>query len=617
MRSALLIAASLFCIPEAQATGIGQATQAHQLEPLRQQGTRVVTPGFPATALRPAANATAAIVEPPSVDRSSRPAAADGAPQVVYTYDRRNRLIGLQASRAGVLIHHYRYTLDASGLRTQVEATDADGVISVTRYSYDGVKRLTGETRTRDGLADFTAHYAYDRAGNRTRATVNGITTVYRYDANDRLTSETTASGPLAGTTVYTHDAAGNVLSKDGPMGRVDYVYDDAGNMSQARAGADIVEYQYDHEGLMLGKTWTPAVGEATHWRYVWDLGRDVPHIIEELSARGSSGLQVSARYVFGNGLISETRNGVKRFVLHDGAGDTRALVDTGGTVTDTFAYDAWGNIIGGGNSAAASHLYRGERLDPDLGFYYLRARWMDPAVGRFSQMDSYQGNSRVPASLHKYVYANADPVNHADPTGQAASGLTGQMAAVGIAAIVAVGTKIGIDYLLRPAANSQRLFGTWDAVAITQFRARVQAEEDTDALIGTLAVAAAKNEGHHTIPVYLCGSMDQGKASIPLAHHVAIHAQIAGVRLALESAEHYAMKTIGRHRTSDILRIAQTQQGRQAIAGALYQVYYHGQWLDKGEPDIETVFARERPPFESGAKTSLPWCTRRGGPDR
>lgn len=536
---------------------------------------------------------------------------------VLYTYDRRDRLTDLHASRAGTLLHRYHYTLDPSGLRTRIDATDADGAITVTTFTYDGVKRLTEETQTRNGVADFTGHYEYDRVGNRTLATVNGVTTTYQYDANDWLSSETTTSGPLAGITTYTHDAAGNVLTKDGPLGHVEYVYDDAGKMVEVRAGGDVVEYQYDHSGLMIGKTWTPALGQATRWRYVWDLGREIPQTIEELSAQGSGEYEVSATYVFGDGLISETRDGVTRYVIQDGFGDTRALTDTGGAVTDTFTYDAWGNVVGRTGNTPASHLYRGERLDPNLGFYYLRARWMDPTIGRFSQMDSYQGKPNEPLSLHKYLYANADPVSNVDPTGYAA-GLNSQMAAVGIAAVLAVSAKIGLDYITRPAANNRRQFGVWDAVAVTQFRAKANADDDTDALIGALAATASRNEGHHTIPVYLCGSMGQKTAKITLAQHVAIHSQIAAVRLALEGAEQYATKTIGKHRTSDILRIAQTRPGREAIAGALYKVYEWGGWLGEGRPrTIGTVFGEERPKFESGAETSLPWCTRRGGPDR
>ena len=51
-------------------------------------------------------------------------------------------------------------------------------------------------------------------------------------------------------------------------------------------------------------------------------------------------------------------------------------------------------------------------------GLYYLRARLMNPLTGRFWNADSYEGNGFDPASLHKYLYANADPVNGMDPSG-------------------------------------------------------------------------------------------------------------------------------------------------------------------------------------------------------
>lgn len=535
---------------------------------------------------------------------------------VLYSHDRRNRLTDLHASKGGTLLHHYHYTLDASGLRTKVEATDADGATTVVNYTYDFVKRLTNETQTRNGVLDFSGHYEYDRAGNRVLATVNGITTTYVYDANDRLTSETTASGPLAGLTTYTHDLAGNVLTKSGPLGLVEYTYNDAGRLSEVRSGGDLVEYEYDADGLLVHKTWTPAVGDPTRWRYVWDTSQAIPQTIEELSATGSGDYSVAATYVFGDGLVSETRNGTTHYAIQDGSGDTRALADTGGAITDTFAYDAWGSVIRRTGSTPATHLYRGERLDPNLGFYYLRARWMDPTVGRFNQMDTYPGKDRLPASLHKYLYANADPVNLVDPTGHSAAGLGQQAAAIGIAAILAVSAKLAINYMTRPAANNQRQVGVWDAVALTQFRAKEQSKEDTDVLIGTIAAAAAKDQGHHTIPVYLCGSMDQMKSAIRTDQHVAIHTEIAAVRLALEGAEQYATKTIGKHRTSEVLRIAQTRAGREAIAGALYKVYDWGGWLQTGSPTIGTAFGHERPLYEAG-KTSLPWCTRNGGPDR
>jgi len=60
-----------------------------------------------------------------------------------------------------------------------------------------------------------------------------------------------------------------------------------------------------------------------------------------------------------------------------------------------------------------------GEQYDPDLGLYYLRARYYNPATGRFMSRDPLDGNQLDPKSLHKYLYANGDPINRVDPTGR------------------------------------------------------------------------------------------------------------------------------------------------------------------------------------------------------
>jgi len=50
---------------------------------------------------------------------------------------------------------------------------------------------------------------------------------------------------------------------------------------------------------------------------------------------------------------------------------------------------------------------------DGDLGQYYLRARYYNPVLGRFTQEDVYRGDG-----LNLYAYSQSNPVKYYDPSG-------------------------------------------------------------------------------------------------------------------------------------------------------------------------------------------------------
>lgn len=104
--------------------------------------------------------------------------------------------------------------------------------------------------------------------------------------------------------------------------------------------------------------------------------------------------------------------------------------------------------------------MYRGEQYDSDLGLYYLRARFYNPLTGRLMSRDPLDGDPDDPSSLHKYLYADGDPVNASDPTGEATltenlisnqfvKRLVIGVAVVGVGATAGVGT-VGIIGLIR-----------------------------------------------------------------------------------------------------------------------------------------------------------------------
>lgn len=103
----------------------------------------------------------------------------------------------------------------------------------------------------------------------------------------------------------------------------------------------------------------------------------------------------------------------------YDGHGSVRQLTDSLGTVTDTYDYDAFGNLIASTGTTPNNFLFAGEQFDPALGLYYNRARYLDVRNGRFWGMDPFNEQSRDPATLHRYLFVRQDPINRIDPSGK------------------------------------------------------------------------------------------------------------------------------------------------------------------------------------------------------
>ena len=104
--------------------------------------------------------------------------------------------------------------------------------------------------------------------------------------------------------------------------------------------------------------------------------------------------------YTRADQLISQERDGVKSYYLYDGFDSVRMLADDEGAVTDTYTYDAFGNLISSTGNTVNDFLYRGEQYDSFTGLYYLRARYMNPSTGTFITMDEYAGSIFEPVSL-------------------------------------------------------------------------------------------------------------------------------------------------------------------------------------------------------------------------
>ncbi|RLC77297.1 MAG: hypothetical protein DRJ03_27105 [Chloroflexi bacterium] len=61
---------------------------------------------------------------------------------------------------------------------------------------------------------------------------------------------------------------------------------------------------------------------------------------------------------------------------------------------------------------------FTGEWSDSNVGLLYLRARWYGSYLNRFISPDTIVPDFRNPPSIHRYLYALANPINHTDPSG-------------------------------------------------------------------------------------------------------------------------------------------------------------------------------------------------------
>ncbi|HEX7184805.1 MAG TPA: RHS repeat-associated core domain-containing protein [Thermoanaerobaculia bacterium] len=364
-----------------------------------------------------------------------------------YTYDALNRLTRLgTAAASGAILQSYAYTLGAAGNRTRVEEQDG----TVRAYEYDDLYRLTGERVTGPSGPVRQSLFEYDPVGNRlsqTRTDGSGTASIlYTYDERDRLLSE-------SGVT-YSWDANGNLVTRSAADGATYLWSFDNRLIRVSSADGKVVEHAYDADGNRVRTEVTPPTGPPVVTEYLVDPTGPLSQVVAELDGQGN----LVAFYVRGDDLLSVIRPSGSRFYHADGLGSIRLLTDELGAVTDTYTFSAFGELLAHTGSDPNPYLFAGEPFDLNSGFYYNRARWMDPRVGRFVSSDPFPGSVFDPPSLHKYLYASANPVDNTDPSGLFTGGLVGAMANLSMRGALA-GMAIGAVF----GAVTGGILGGWE----------------------------------------------------------------------------------------------------------------------------------------------------------
>jgi RHS repeat-associated protein len=258
--------------------------------------------------------------------------------------------------------------------------------IDASTYGYDRLSRLTTVTGP-----DGPRTYAYDPAGNRSSRILSGTTTVYTYDRADRISA--------AGAMAITVNANGNTTAK-GPDA---FTFDQPNRLKTATVAGTTETYVYDGDGVRFSRQ----VGAGSPIRYVSDVNRSLPVTIDD----------GTRKYVYGLGLAYAVAGSTIEVYHPDRLGSTRAITDAAGAVTATYRTDEWGVPTTTTGSSSQPYRFTGEPQD-GTGLIYLRARYLDPSIGRFMSRDRMVGSPFAAQSLNRCVYATNNPVGLTDPSG-------------------------------------------------------------------------------------------------------------------------------------------------------------------------------------------------------
>ena len=100
-------------------------------------------------------------------------------------------------------------------------------------------------------------------------------------------------------------------------------------------------------------------------------------------------------------------------YYLTDEQGSVRYVLDADGNVQNDYRYDAFGQRIAGHENILNRLRYNAQIEDDQTGLYYLRARYYNTGIGRFTKEDVIYNDG-----LNLYAYCSSNPVMYADPSG-------------------------------------------------------------------------------------------------------------------------------------------------------------------------------------------------------
>lgn len=328
-----------------------------------------------------------------------------GNRRVDFTHDAAGRL----ASLTDWLNDTTTYTRDESGAVKTIQYGNGARVEKV----YDSGGRLTSLVNHNAANGVISSHtLTLDGLGNPLSAELDlplepanlGRSAVHLYDASNRLTS-------VAGTGIG-HDDDGRLVADRSGSTAIQYAYNAQDLITQVTQGGLLTDtYTYDGDGRRVAHTQD---GQTT--RFVIDpTGGDLYSVLAETDGANN----VQHYYLYGESLVAQITGNSHRYYHFDQTGNTLALTDDSGMVTDRYAYEPFGNTtVQGSSDNPFRFVGKYGVMDDGNGLIHMRARYYRADLGRFLSLDRLYGAMADPITLNRYQYVGGNPAIGIDPNG-------------------------------------------------------------------------------------------------------------------------------------------------------------------------------------------------------
>jgi RHS repeat-associated protein len=463
-----------------------------------------------------------------------------------YEYDGGSQILQLiNQAPDGAILSRFDYTYDELGRRTRMVTLEG-----ANDYTYDAIGQLVAVTLPGGRTIDYT----YDAEGNRLMVSDNGIATTYLPNYLNQYA--------MAGSATCQYDADGNLISKTDGARTWTYTYDNDNHLVQVVTPEGTWSYEYDAFGNRVA---TIENGQRTEYLIdPFGLGQ----VVGEFEGSG----RAIAHYVLGLDVTCRLdAQNEAAFYQYDAMGNTSELTDSSGRMENQYRYLPFGERSSATEAVSNSYQYGGalQGSREGNGLDFMRARYYDDAMGRFTQRDPVG----LAGGLNLYRYTANDPVNSSDPSGLMGS-LWGSYDT--LSSLVFQSGK-GVDYLeaLRPFLNQ----GAREAVYVEYLRGGEQA-----------AIKLAlrfNNEGAIEYAAKVLGMNTSLEAEA--ARQTALAAERAlAERAALELAAEQAASAQARRAL--LGRVAGVGARGIAVIGLAYTTWQVSTWIGTKAGETETV---------------------------